>query len=61
MKTLLKERDIDEEIKISCPGEIKITNLKTDYSLGILLNTFMLSLKVEKLWYILQAMPQRNI
>ena len=31
IKCLLKENiDIDEEIKISCPGEIEIMKLKTD-------------------------------
>ena len=31
IKCLLKEDiDIDEEIKISCPGEIEIMKLKTD-------------------------------
>ena len=42
---MLKEDiDIDEEIKISCPGEIEIMKLKTDVdSLGISLDTLMLS------------------
>ena len=46
IKCLLKENiDIDEEIKISCLGEIEITKLKTDIdSLGISLDTLMLSL-----------------
>ena len=36
--------DINEEIKISCPGEMEIMKLKTDInSLGISLDTFMLS------------------
>ena len=45
IKCLLKEDiDIDEEIKISCPGEIEIMKLKTDVnSLGISLDTLMLS------------------
>ena len=45
IKCLLKEDiDIDEEIKISCPGEMEITKLKTDIdSLGISLDTLMLS------------------
>ena len=42
---MLKEDiDIDEEIKISCPGEMEIMKLKTDIdSLGISLGTLMLS------------------
>ena len=45
IKCLLKEDiDIDEEIKISCPGEMEIMKLKTDInSLGISLDTLMLS------------------
>ena len=36
--------DIDEELKISCPGEIEIMKLKTDIdSLGISPDTLMLS------------------
>ena len=36
--------DIDDEIKISCQGEMEIMKLKTDIdSLGISLNTLMLS------------------
>ena len=44
IKSLLKEDiDIDEEIKISCPGEMKIMKLKTDIdSLGISLDTRMI-------------------
>ena len=35
--------DIDDEIKISCPGEMEIMKLKTDISsLGISLDTLML-------------------
>ena len=61
IKCLLKEDiDIDEEIKISCPGEMEITKLKTDIdSLGISLDTLMLI--VGKLLHILQAILQRNI
>ena len=45
IKCLLKEDiDIDEEIKISCPGEMEIMKLKTDIdSLGISLDTLALS------------------
>ena len=45
IKCLLKEDiDIDEEIKISSPGQMEIMKLKTDInSLGISLDTFMLS------------------
>ena len=45
IRSLLKEDiDIDEEIKISCPGEIEIMKLKTDIDwLGISLDTLMLS------------------
>ena len=45
IQSLLKgETDIDEEIKISCPGEMGIMKLKTDVdSLGVLLDTPMLS------------------
>ena len=45
IKCLLKEDiGIDEEIKISCPGEMEIMKLKTDIdSLGISLDTLMLS------------------
>ena len=45
IKCLLKEDiDIDEEIKISCPGEMEIMKLKADTdSLGISLDTLMLS------------------
>ena len=45
IKCLLKEeRDIDEEINISCPREIEITKLKADIdSLGISMDTLMLS------------------
>ena len=44
IKCLLKEDiDIDEEIKISCPGEMEIMKLKTDIDfLGISLDTLML-------------------
>ena len=44
-KCLLKEDiDIDEEIKISCPGKIEIMKLKIDIDpLGISLDTLMLS------------------
>ena len=63
IKCLLKEEiDIDEEIKISFPREMEITKLKTDIdSLGISLDTLMLSPDVGKLLYILQAILQRNI
>ena len=42
---MLKEDiDIDEEIKISCPGEMEIMKLKPDIdSLGVSLDTLMLS------------------
>ena len=42
-KCLLKEDvDINEEIKISCPGEMEIMKLKTDIdSLGISLDTLL--------------------
>ena len=45
IKSLLKEdKDIDEEIKVSCPGEMEIMKLKTDIDpLGISLDTLMLS------------------
>ena len=45
IKSLLKEdRDIDEEIKVSCSGEVEIMKLKTDIdSLGISLDILMLS------------------
>ena len=45
IKYLLKEDiDVDEEIKISCPGEMEIMKLKTDIdSRGISLDTLMLS------------------
>ena len=45
IESLLKEEaDIDEEIKISCPGEIEIMKLKTDVgSFGVLLDTPILS------------------
>ena len=45
IKCLLTEDiDIDEEIKISCPGEMEITKLKADIdSLGISLDTLILS------------------
>ena len=45
IKSLLKEdKDIDEEIKVSCPGEMKIMKLKTDIDpLGISLDTLVLS------------------
>ena len=45
IKSLLKEDiDIDEEIKISCPGEIEIMKVKTDIdSLTISMDTLMLS------------------
>ena len=45
IKCLLKEDiDIDEEIKISCPGEMEIMKLKPDIdSLGVSLDTLMLS------------------
>ena len=45
IKCLLKEAiDLDEEIKISCPGEMEMMKLKSDIdSLGILLDTFMFS------------------
>ena len=45
IKCLLEEDiDIDEEIKISCPGEMEIMKLKTHIdSLGISLDTLMLS------------------
>ena len=40
----VEDIDIDEEIKISCPGEMEIMKLKTDIdSLGISLDTPMLS------------------
>ena len=44
IKCLLKEDiDINEEIKISCPGEMETMKLKTDSdSLGISLDTLML-------------------
>ena len=44
IKCLLKEDvDINEEINISCPGEMEIMKLKTDIdSLEISLNTLML-------------------
>ena len=41
---LKEDIDIDEEIKISCPGEMEIMKLKIDIdSLGISLDTLMLS------------------
>ena len=41
---LKKETNIDEDIKISCPGEIGIMKLKTDVgSFGVLLDTPILS------------------
>ena len=45
IKSLLKEDiDVDEKIKISCPGEMEMMKLKTDMdSLGISLDTLMLS------------------
>ena len=45
IKCLLKEDiDIDEEIKISCPGKMEIMKLKTDIdSLGTSLDTLLLS------------------
>ena len=45
LKILFKEDiDIDDEIKISCPGEMEIMKLKTHIdSLGISLDTLMLS------------------
>ena len=45
IKSLLKEDiDIDQEIKISSPGEMEIMKLKADIdSLGISLDTLMLS------------------
>ena len=63
IKCLLTEDiDIDEEIKISCPGEMEIIKLKTDIdSLGISLDTIMLSSDSKELLYMLQAMLQINI
>ena len=41
---LIKDIDIDEEIKISCSGKMEIVKLKTDMNfLGISLETLMLS------------------
>ena len=51
---LKKETNIDEEIKISCPGEIGIMKLKTDVgSIGVLLDTpILLPNKREVVAYI---------
>ena len=64
IKCLLKEDvDINEELNISCPGEMEIMKLKTDIdSLEISLNTLMLLPNSGgKLLYILKAILQRNI
>ena len=42
--SLKEDIDIAEKIKISFPGEMEVMKLKTDYSLGISLDAFMLSL-----------------
>ena len=52
IQSLLKgDTDIDEEIKISCPREMGIIKLKTDVdSLGVLLDTAMLSPNSQRLY-----------
>ena len=62
IKSSLKEDiDIDDEIKISCPGELEIRKQKTDInSFGVLLDTLMLSLDSRDAFVILQHILQRN-
>ena len=60
---MLKEDiGIDEEIKISCPGEMEIMEPKADIdSLGVSLDTLMLSPHSREVAVYIDAIFQRGI
>ena len=62
IKCLLeKDMDIDEEIKVSCPGEMEIMKLKTSIFDEFHWPHSCFRLIEVKFLYILQAILQRNI